>query len=237
MDLFRFKYFDINQTGCAMKVGTDSLVLGSWEALQVYQPKSILDIGCGTGVLSFMMAQRFPSSVIHAIEIDEIAANRASENFNANTLGKHCKVVCADFLDHLFNQSYDLIISNPPYFQDAYKPQEANRRLARHNDNLNVNEMLKKTSSLLHPNGIFAVIIPSETASNLIRSAQESNLYLHQVLEVFGKETTLKRVCLLFKTVKTTNIISKQLVIRDAYGNYTEAYKRQTIEFHGKQLK
>jgi len=197
----------------------------------------ILDIGTGTGVLSLMMAQKFPNAIIHAIEIDEKACNRANQNFKINQLGNNCKAFKADFLEHSFSIQYDLIISNPPYFYQSTKARSLERTLARHNDSLPIKEFLIKSKELLSDIGKLHLIIPFEESKTLINHAQEIGLFPIHILNVYGKVTQLKRICIQFSKTATETIIQQNLIIRDEQGKYTEAYKALTADFHGIQLK
>jgi tRNA1Val (adenine37-N6)-methyltransferase len=236
MAIFHFKHFSIDQTDCAMKIGTDALVLAAWVNTE-NQVHKILDIGTGTGVLSLMMAQKFPNSIIHAIEIDEKACNQANQNFNQNELGKNCKAFQADFLEHSFSSQYDLIISNPPYFSQSTKASSLERTLARHNDSLPLKDFLKKSKELLSEIGTLHLIIPFEESKILINYAQEIGLFPIHILNVYGKSTQLKRICIQFSKTAKEDIIQHELIIRDENGKYTKAYKAFTVDFHGVQLK
>lgn len=148
---FQFKQFTVWHDKCAMKVGTDGVLLGAWTPVE--SSARILDIGTGTGLVALMLAQRCSASVI-ALEIDETAAQQAAENITRSPWGNRIEVVCQDFrLYSNKNNSlkYDTIVSNPPYFTDSLKCPDSQRNTARHNDNLSYEELLKGVSNLLSP--------------------------------------------------------------------------------------
>lgn len=236
MSIFHFKHFNIDQTDCAMKIGTDAFVLGSWVRSE-NQIRKILDIGTGTGVLSLMMAQKFSNSIIHAIEIDEKTCNQANLNFKQNKLGVNCETFQTDFLEYSFSYQYDLIISNPPYFYQSTKASSLERTLARHNDSLPIQEFLKKSKDLLSEKGTLNIIIPNEESKNILDCAQEIELFPIRILNVYGKATQLKRVCIQFSKIASELVFEDELIIREEDGNYTNAYKALTLDFHGVQLK
>ena len=147
---FIFKQFEIHQDRCAMKIGTDSVLLGSWASIE-NNPSSILDIGAGTGVLALMMAQRHRSETIDAIEIDDDAYEQCVENFEQSPWGD--RIFCyhaslEEFVDEIEDR-YDLIISNPPFYSDTYKSENEQRDLARFSDAMPFRHLVESVSKLL----------------------------------------------------------------------------------------
>lgn len=166
---FRFKQFEVSNCRSAMKVGTDGVLLGAW-AFQSTTPHSatgtlrILDVGCGTGVISLMMAQRFPGASVIGIDIDPEAAAEASENFNTSPWKERLCAVCADFIEWSSNTNlqFDLIISNPPFFANGALAPVEERRMARHEGKLCVESIIASARCLLKPHGRLALILPAE---------------------------------------------------------------------------
>ena len=169
---FNFKQFTINQDRCAMKIGTDSVLLGAWTSLDS-NPYSILDIGAGTGILALMIAQRsgqvaMSAEIIDAIEIDDDAFEQCVENFEASPWGDRLFCYHAsleEFVeDHSNDESesekYDLIISNPPFYLNTYKSNNEQRDLARFVDAMPFRQLIESVSKLLSPHGSFSVVIP-----------------------------------------------------------------------------
>ena len=148
--MFRFKQFTIHQDACAMKVGTDGVLLGV--LADVTAATHLLDIGTGTGLVALMLAQRNPSMSIDAIEIDSKAAKQAAENV-AQSPWPQIRVHCAALQTYTANQPYNLIVSNPPYFVNSLKAPKAARTTARHTDSLSFNELVEGVDRLLSPAG------------------------------------------------------------------------------------
>jgi tRNA1Val (adenine37-N6)-methyltransferase len=159
-DFFHFKQFSVRHRHSSMKVGTDGVLLGAWASAEGVQ--SVLDIGTGTGVIALMMAQRTgPTAQIDAVEVNEQAAHDAADNFMQSPW--RAKLTLHPLAIQEFSQgnTYDLIITNPPFFTNSYKPPDKNRQLARHTDTLTFAELLSVTSNLLtKPSGRLAIILP-----------------------------------------------------------------------------
>lgn len=230
MSVFRFKQFSVNQTNSAMKVGTDAMLLGALAFGE--NPTQILDIGAGTGVLSLMMAQQYPQATITAVELDALSAKECAENFNASKWSPRMEVVAHDFLTFESTTKFDLIISNPPYFQSRLENDDPRKARARHEASLPVLEMLARIKELLSVHGDFWVIIPSETKTDWLEKAENQQLFCSNEIEIFGKKNgEVKRLVLQFhKELKQKQ--SASLVVRDEIGNYTESYINLTTEFH-----
>src|SRR5690606_40255750 len=131
-DVFRFKRFDVDQEGCAMKINTDGVLLGATATIN--RPARILDIGTGTGVIALMLAQRYPSARITAIEIDPEAANTADKNFKASPFSANLNCQAVGLQHFETRQQFDLIVSNPPYFLHSLTSKDDRNRLARHTE-------------------------------------------------------------------------------------------------------
>src|SRR6056297_680625 len=160
---FQFKEFSIEQDRCAMKIGTDGVLLGAWSSLE-HEPDSILDIGTGTGLIALMLAQRSPALLIDALEIDEDAYEQAVDNFEQSNWGDRlfCYHAAFDeFVEEMEDEEkYELIISNPPFYAEDYTSENASRNKARFAEALPFSELLEGVSKLLHPQGEFSTIIP-----------------------------------------------------------------------------
>lgn len=236
MATFKLKYFEINQDNCAMKIGTDSMVLGAWVGRNNnFSPKNILDIGTGTGVLALVMAQYFPNAIVDAIETDFGAAQCAQLNFSNNDLGKNCKMICHDFVTYDFSLKYDLIISNPPYFENSTKNPALSKSIARHADFMPIELFIKKTAYLLTEKGVFYLVFPADNNS-IYLEASKNGLFPRNILKVYGKQGLLKRQCIQFTKEKTNKIIEEKIVIRNNDGSYTSEYIELTKELHGVAL-
>ena len=231
---FTFKQFTIEQNDCAMKVGTDGVLLGAWSPI----PKNIfstLDIGAGTGVLSLMLAQRSNAEQIDAIEIDEKAYEQCVENFeNSKWAGRlFCYHAGLDeFLEEMEDESFDLIISNPPFYTDDYKSENKSRDLARFEDALPFDELIESVANLLSEFGIFSVIIPFKEEEKFIALAKEFQLFPFKITHVKGTPTSEIKRSLLAFTWDEQITITDELLIEIARHEYTPEYIELTKEFY-----
>jgi len=230
---FQFKQFTINQDRCAMKVGTDGVLLGAWVPIE-NNPFAVLDIGAGTGILSLMLAQRSNAEQIDAIEIDENAYEQCVENFEASNWGDRLFCFHAG-LDEFMEEpedEYDLIISNPPFYSEDYKTESEQRDLARFQDALPFEDLIEAAQLLLSENGIFAVIIPFKEESRFIAFAKDFNLLPFKITRVKGTPTTeIKRSLLAFSFTEK-EIEATELIIETARHQYTEDYIALTKDFY-----
>ena len=151
MKPFIFKQFKIQQDNTAMKVGTDGVLLGAWADSE--NATNILDIGTGTGLIALMLAQRNLKANITAIEIDEQASLQASENFNNSPWEIRLSIKNLKLQDFVVEEKFDLIVSNPPFFNNTFQANSSERNIARQTETLSFNELLKNTASLLSENG------------------------------------------------------------------------------------
>ena len=240
---FTFKQFQVNQDRCAMKIGTDGVLLGAWTPL-INNPYNVLDIGAGTGILSLMLAQRSNAehtsqngelaTQIDAIEIDEDAYEQCVENFEASPWGD--KLFCFhagldEFVDEPEDE-YDLIISNPPFYTDDNKSDNTSRDLARFEDALPFEELIEAAALLLSDNGIFSVIIPYKEEERFVSLCKELDLFPLKITRVKGTPTSeIKRCLLAFCRMEQTPLID-ELVIEISRHNYTPEYIELTKEFY-----
>ena len=212
-----------------MKVGTDSVLLGAWTP--AVAPARILDIGAGTGLLSLMMAQRFPQAYICAVECDTLAAQECQENIS-RAPWPHIVVKTQDI--RLFqDEKYDLIISNPPFFSEKTLSPVAARALSRSNEHLPFSELLQCVSALLSPTGLFSVVIPYKEEKDFLEIARLQGLYPKQLLHVRGHhEAPIKRSLLLLSFEKVLHPLTQTLVIEKERHQYTQEYQELTKNFY-----
>lgn len=232
--MFQFKQFNINQERCAMKIGTDAVLLGAWCPIN-NNPFSILDIGAGTGILSLMLAQRSNAQQIDAIEIEENAYEQCVENFEASHWGDRLFCYHAslnDFINEPEDQ-YDIIISNPPFYSEDYKTDNSQRDLARFQDALPFEELVKATTLLLSENGIFTVIIPFKEENRLLNLCAQAELFPIKMTRVKGTPTgPIIRSLIAFKRYELPVLSANELVIETSRHVYTEAYTKLTRDFY-----
>lgn len=178
---FRFKQFTVWHDKCAMKVGTDGVLLGAWVAVADTQTQSqpfVLDIGTGTGLIALMIAQRSPDARIDAIDIDENACIQATENIEKSPFKNRINVIHQSFTDYSVEKKYDLIVSNPPYFTNSLKSPDDKRSMARHNDSLPLKQLIKQAIPLLSENGRIALILPTSLSDELDFIIATHKLYI-----------------------------------------------------------
>ena len=232
-EIFRFKQFNINQDQCAMKVGTDGVLLGAWATLD-HNPYSVLDIGAGSGLIALMLAQRSASEVIDAIEIDSAAYEQCVQNFEESPWGDrlfcyHASLV--EFIEEI-DESYDLIVSNPPFYSEDYKSGSDQRDLARFNDAMPFEHLLIAASKFLSENGRFCVILPFKEESSFIDLAVQFNLHPQRIMRVKGHSNSeVKRSLLEFSFLESTPEIS-EMTIEISRHNYTQEYIDLTKDFY-----
>jgi tRNA1Val (adenine37-N6)-methyltransferase len=234
MATFNFKQFTVQQDRCAMKIGTDGVLLGAWCPIDNY-PFSVLDIGAGTGILSLMLAQRSNAEQIDSLEIDEKAYEQCVENFENSPWSDRLFCFHAgldEFVDEPEDE-YDLIISNPPFYSEDFKSDNSQRDLARFQDALPFEDLIEAANLLLSENGVFAVIIPFKEEENFIDLCAEVELYPVKVTRVKGTPTTaIKRSLLAFKRYELSTLTADELIIETSRHQYTEDYINLTKEFY-----
>jgi tRNA1Val (adenine37-N6)-methyltransferase len=230
---FKFKEFSVNQDQCAMKIGTDSVLLGAWTSVEK-NPFSVLDIGAGTGVLSLMLAQRCSAQVIEALEIDDSAYEQCVDNFeqshwNDRLFCYHASL--EEFAEEIDDQ-YDLIICNPPFYSEDYKTKNIERDLARFQDAMPFEHLMENVSSLLSEDGRFNVVIPFSEEKRFIRLAAQVALFPKQILHVRGHSSAeIKRSLIEFSFVNQVVEIS-ELIIEITRHQYTQDYICLTKDFY-----
>ena len=229
--MFHFKEFSISQEVSSMKVGTDSVILGAWTP--AYQPQRILDIGAGTGILSLMMAQRFPQALIHSIEIDAETAQECKQNITSSPWKGRITVFQTDIRDFSASNSYDLILSNPPFFsEDTHSPNQK-RSLARASHSLPFAQLLNCVNKFLSPKGTFSVVIPYKEETSFLQEATYYSLYPLQKLYLKGTPSSpIKRSFLLLSRQQVTQILTKLLIVEKERHQYTEEYQELTKNFY-----
>lgn len=232
--MFQFKQFSIQQNQCAMKVGTDSVLLGAWCPIE-NNPFSVLDIGAGTGILSLMIAQRSNAEQIDALEIDEEAYEQCVENFENSPWGDRLFCFHAG-LDEFVEEpedEYDLILSNPPFYAENYKSENEQRDLARFQDAMPFEDLIEAVNLLLSENGVFAVIIPHKEEERFIDLCAQAELFPIKVTRVKGSHNTpIVRSLLAFKRFELPVLSSDELVVEINRHEYTNEYIALTKDFY-----
>lgn len=233
---FSFKQFTIEQDRCAMKVGTDGVLLGSWVSLES-RPFSVLDIGAGTGLIALMLAQRSDAGQIDAIEIDEDAYEQCVENFENSPWADRLFCFHAsldEFAEEPEDEKYDLIVSNPPYFVPNERETDLpeNRKKARFYDSLPFADLVDYASQLLSDNGELAVIVPFSEEQTFIALAKAKSLHANRITRVRGTENApLKRSLLQF-SFSEKPIEENELTLEVSRHQYTREFKTLVQDFY-----
>lgn len=227
---FRFKNFTLNQDYCAMKVGTDGVLIGAWAKTP---DGNVLDIGCGTGLIGIMIAQRNQNCIIDSIDIDKNAYLQTTENIERCAWNDRIKAHQTSLENFNPNKKYQLIISNPPFFVDATKSKNEAKNRARHTDELSFNELISKSSKILDERGVFCLVLPTSEGNPFVELALKHGLFLNRICYVkpnYIKES--KRVLMEF-SFQEKNIKQEFLTIEtEKRHHYTEEYRNLTKDFY-----
>lgn len=223
MKRFHFKHFSLYHDRSTMKVGTDAVLLGAWAEVQ--PTDWVLDIGTGCGILPLMLAQKGITKV-HAVDLDEASALEAAENFQASQWSRQLFAFHADIRKFTMQCTYDLIISNPPFFINSYKSDTDRKNQTRHTDtSLSFVELASAVKRLLKPEGRFVLVLPERESHDFIPIAEKYHLYVHQCQQIIpmeGKEPNRVNLELRFGKPETVQVT--ELVMRKADNSFTEAY-------------
>ncbi len=229
-DIFRFKQFRIAQEQTAMKVGTDGVLLGAWADLK--HAHHILDIGTGTGLIALMCAQKQPLAHIDAIEIDPAAACQASENFSNSKWSKRLQLIHSDFKLFVPEKKYDVIISNPPYFDEKTLNSNQQRTIARHNQQLSLDELITRSKKILQPEGSIQLILPADKLETVKQIIRQEQLFLNKLCFVKGHaKAKVKRILLKISHIDKP-LKENHLIIEHARHQYTDDYIQLTRDFY-----
>jgi len=228
MSVFKFKKFSIIQEKSAMKVGTDGVLLGCWISCE--KANNILDIGCGTGLITLMLGQRSLNSNVIGIEIDKIASQEAQLNSSNSDWEERIEIKHTSLQQFTPQLNFDLIVSNPPFFPQNKSQQS--RDIARHANTLSFEELIGNAAKLLAEKGIFSVVIPKNSEEYFCKIAAVHNLYCNRVCYIKGNETSqVKRVMMEFSFIKTV-VLTEHLTIETSRHNYTDKYIQLCKDFY-----
>lgn len=220
-----------------MKVGTDGVLLGAWCAVKNY-PNSVLDIGAGTGIIALMIAQRSDAITIDAVEFDENAYEQTVVNFENSDWGDRLYCYHASFQEFANEivkeeeETYDLVVSNPPFYTDSFETKNDARNKARFTSALSFEDLLQGVAKILSKNGSFATIIPFKEEEHFIALAQENNLFLNSVCRVQGNKTSDVKRSLLAFSFHQNEIKEEHLIIEIERHKYTQDYINLVKDFY-----
>lgn len=230
---FQFKQFLVSHSKCAMKVGTDGVLIGAWAE----GGDRILDIGTGTGLIALMMAQRFPQSSIKGIDIDKSAVEQARENVDASPFAERISIslenVCTYPTDNLSpSELFDCIVSNPPFFENSLECPNNQRSMARHTSQLSFDILMSKSAKLLTDKGILSIIVPTHSVSRLTGLASIYGLYLCRQCDIKTIERKDPKRTMLAFSHKRPYEISKTTVCLMENEERSQWYKELTTDFY-----
>ena len=229
---FQFKKFSIEQDKCAMKVGTDGVLLGAW--VNVNNVRRILDVGTGTGLIAIMLAQR-SVAIIDAVEIEKVAAKQAKENILNCPWKNRINIYPISLQDFIKGDKdeYDLIVSNPPFFTNSYANTYSERKLARHDDMLNIDYLFSSSRELLSKKGRFAIIYPSAMLNAILGKAAICKLHLIRLTEVFPTPEKKSNRILAEFSFQEGRIEKNNIIIEDhGRHKYSKEYVEMTKDFY-----
>lgn len=224
--IFNFKQFSIRQDQTAMKVCTDACILGAYTDIK--EVNQILDIGTGTGLLALMLAQRTKAE-IHAVEIDESAYQQAFENVTDSPFSSQIKVFNTPIQQFcppsVLSNTYDLIICNPPFYQNDLRSPQKQRNVALHAQTLTLDELLDSAKKLLKETGEFVVLLPPFEMQALTEKAIICQLFPSKILIIrnFEDSAIFRMICTF--SFKKPEPLTDTLIIYDESRSYTSAFR------------
>lgn len=231
---FKFKQFTIYHDKCAMKVGTDGVLLGAWATVSDSR-RSILDVGTGSGLIALMLAQRNSAAQILGIDIDANAVLQASENFENSPFSNRLRAEQTSFEEWIKSETekVDLIVSNPPFFSDSLQSPNKKRTLARHDTSLLIKSLFEFSKMKLSENGLLSLILPYSQKQVCEQFARDNKWFLSRCTTVFPKpDSQPKRLLLEFSKNLVPQPQINEIVIEEARHKYTSDYIELTKDFY-----
>ncbi len=230
---FRFKKFTVNHDKCAMKVGTDGVLLGAW--CNVEGVRSVLDVGTGSGLIALMVAQRNSSCIIDAVEIDKESFVQASANAACCQWSDRINMVHSSFSEYYSGtkKKFDLIVSNPPWFINSLTNPDPGRSAARHTHSLSMEDLVKGTKKLLAPGGRFCMIMPVTEAEILIKYSKTENIFCRKITSVHPNPGKPPKRYLMEFCKTEGEIVQAELILElDKRHKYSNEFKKLTGDFY-----
>lgn len=232
MGVFRFKDFSVDDSGCGMKICSDSVLLAAWFLAPYISAKSIADIGAGSGVLTLLAARICPQAMVDALEIDPGAAGAAAANFAASPYAERLNTIEGDFRNWIPEHPYSLIISNPPYFTNGERSADRARSAARHQEGLSYESLLARASGLLEDEGHLGMVSPADFENEIIFRAEMAGMKLRRLLRV--RTSPSKAPTRLLWDFSTTDgkTSTGELALRQTDGSYSPSYRELVEKYY-----
>ncbi|MDQ1160539.1 tRNA1Val (adenine37-N6)-methyltransferase [Chryseobacterium sp. SORGH_AS 447] len=227
MKPFIFRQFEIRQSESVFRVGTDGVLLGALAS--VAHASNVLEVGTGTGLISLMLAQRNLNAEFLGIDIHESATELTKLNFENSPFAPRVKNVHQDFKYFSTPEKFDLIVSNPPYFEVSDSDKD---KIARQTVELNFRQLISKSAALLTEKGVFSVIIPVEAGKDFIDIAEENNLMLTRKINIKGIQTANTKRLILEFSLTAQPFTESEFIIEKSPRQYSDQYLELTKEFH-----
>lgn len=218
--MFQFKQFTIHQDFCAMKVTEIACLQGAWTPIPS-SAKTVLDIGSGTGLLSLMLAQRFPDLKIDALEIDENSFNQGIENIEASKYSSQINCFLGDIKTFHFQNKYDYIICNPPFFENQLSSPNQQKNKAWHSSELTLNKLIPAIKYNLNTEGVFSILLPVERKQHLERIISDANFYLNEILLIQPNENLEIKYFIGIFSLQKVEVKTETIIIKEQ-GVYSE---------------
>ncbi|WP_160135887.1 tRNA1(Val) (adenine(37)-N6)-methyltransferase [Chryseobacterium sp. c4a] len=227
MKSFKFKQFEIQQSKDVFRVGTDGVLLGVLASVE--SAFHVLEVGTGTGLISLMLAQRNLQANFLGLDINEEAVSITKLNFQNAPFHTRLKNIHQDFKTFETNEKFDLIVSNPPYFEESGSDKD---KIARQMVELNFRQLVVQSARFLSESGLLSVIIPVEAGEGFVFIAEENNLFLTRKINIKGIEnSTTKRLILEFSPTNK-KLLESEFIIEKSPRKYSDQYLELTKEFH-----
>ena len=227
MKPFHFKNFSLNQSAKVFRVGTDGVLLGASASVQTAE--NILEVGTGTGLIALMIAQRNPEARITALDINEEAVRLAGENFKNSAYQNRLNAIHCNFKDYGTREKFDLIVSNPPYFEENPSVKDV---MARQQTELSFRDLIENASANLAPKGRLSVIIPFVSGDDFEEISREKQLFLSRKITVFGIRNSVPKRLILEFVLENGTLSESEIVIEKSPRNYSDQYLELTQDFH-----
>ena len=228
-DTFNFKYFSVQQNHCAMKVGTDGVLLGVW----AHGGSHVLDIGSGTGLLCLMMAQRCPEAMVDGVEIDEKAAKQSIDNIVRSPFASKISIYHSRIQDYHPTAAYDAIVTNPPFFSNGVEAKDTSRNMARHSIELTFDEIFMFAKEWMTKEGELSAVLPMTGIDDMEMAASLHGFFITRLYKVCTTEKKEPKRCLAaFSKSRPPHFDREQVILQSGDGQRSEWYRELTKSFY-----